>query len=44
MRKPSHPKWIDPVSLSKIVFIQHLYGIRSMRQTIKDIEVTMAYR
>ncbi|TWH56467.1 transposase [Desulfitobacterium sp. LBE] len=35
---------IDPVSLFKIVFIQHLYGIRSMRQTIKDIEVNMAYR
>ncbi|WP_407308943.1 transposase [Desulfosporosinus sp. SB140] len=25
-------------------FIQHLYGIRSMRQTIKEIEVNMAYR
>lgn len=27
---------IDPVSLFKIVLIQHLYGIRSMRQTIKE--------
>lgn len=35
---------IDPVSLFKIVFIQYLYGIRSMRQTIKEIEVNMAYR
>lgn len=35
---------IDPVSLFKIVFIQHLFGIRSMRQTIKEIEVNMAYR
>lgn len=35
---------IDPVSLFKIVFIQYLFGIRSMRQTIKDIEVNMAYR
>ena len=35
---------IDPVSLFKIVQIQHLYGIRSMRQTIKEIEVHMAYR
>lgn len=35
---------IDPVSLFKIVLIQHLYGIRSMRQTIKEIEVNMAYR
>ncbi len=35
---------IDPVSLFKIVFIQILFGIRSMRQTIKEIEVNMAYR
>ena len=33
---------IDPVSLFKIVFLQHLFGIRSMRQTIKEIEVNMA--
>ena len=35
---------IDPVSLFKIVFIQYLFGIRSMRQTIKEIEVNNAYR
>jgi len=35
---------IDPVSLFKIVLIQYLFGIRSMRQTIKEIEVNMAYR
>ena len=35
---------IDPVVLFKIVFIQYLYGIRSMRQTIKEIEVNVAYR
>ena len=35
---------IDPVVLVKIVFIQFLFGIRSMRQTIKDIEVNVAYR
>jgi transposase len=35
---------IDPVVLFKIVFIQHLFGIRSMRQTIKEIEVNVAYR
>lgn len=35
---------IDPVALFKIVFIQYLYGIRSMRQTIKELEVNMAYR
>jgi transposase len=35
---------IDPVCLFKIVLIQYLFGIRSMRQTIKEIEVNMAYR
>ena len=35
---------IDPVSLFKIVFIQYLFGIRSMRQTIKEINVNVAYR
>jgi transposase len=35
---------IDPVSLFKIVMIQYLFGIRSMRQTIKEIEVNTAYR
>ena len=35
---------IDPVVLIKIVFIQYLYGIRSMRQTIREIEVNLAYR
>ena len=29
---------LDPVVLIKIPFIQYLYGIKSMRQTIKDIE------
>ena len=35
---------IDPVTLIKIPMIQYLYGIRSMRQTIKEIEVNLAYR
>jgi len=35
---------IDPVTLFKIVFLQYLYGIRSMRQTIREIEVNTAYR
>lgn len=35
---------LDPVLLIKIVFIQYLYGIRSMRQTIREIEVNVAYR
>lgn len=35
---------MDPVMLIKIPFVQYLYGIRSMRQTIKEIEVNVAYR
>ena len=30
--------------LIKILFIQYLYGIKSMRQTCKEIEVNVAYR
>jgi transposase len=35
---------IDPVVLIKIILIQYIYGIASMRQTIRDIEVNLAYR
>lgn len=35
---------VDPVVLFKIVLIQYTFGIRSMRQTIKEIDVNMAYR
>ena len=35
---------IDPVVLIKIVMIQYLFGIPSMRQTIAEIEVNIAYR
>ncbi|WP_172799143.1 transposase, partial [Bacillus sp. FJAT-29814] len=35
---------IDPVVLIKMAFIQYTFGIRSMRQTIKEIETNMAYR
>ena len=35
---------LDPVMLIKIPFIQYLYGIKSMRQTVKEIEVNVAYR
>lgn len=35
---------IDPVTLIKIPMLQYLYGIRSMRQTIKEIEVNPAYK
>ena len=35
---------IDPVVLFKMVFIQYMFGIKSMRQTVKEIEVNIAYR
>lgn len=35
---------IDPVVLFKICFIQYLFGIRSMRRTIEDINCNVAYR
>ena len=35
---------IDPVVLFKIVLIQYIFGLRSMRQTIREIEVNVAYR
>lgn len=35
---------MDPVTLIKIPLIQYLYGIKSMRQTVKEIEVNVAYR
>ncbi len=35
---------VDPVVLIKMVLIQHLYGIRSLRQTVKEIDMNIAYR
>ena len=35
---------VDPVVLFKMLFIGYLYGIRSERQLVKDIEVNLAYR
>ena len=35
---------VDPVVLFKIVLIQHIYGIASLRQTLRDIAMNMAYR
>lgn len=35
---------IDPVVLFKIVFIQHLYGITSLRRTLQEVQVNVAYR
>lgn len=34
----------DPVVLFKLVLIQHLFGIRALRQTMRDVEVNVAYR
>lgn len=35
---------IDPVILIKLTFLQYTFGIRSMRQTIEQVETNMAYR
>ena len=35
---------IDPVVLLKIVLIQHIYGICSLRRTLEEINMNMAYR
>jgi len=35
---------VDPVVLVKIAFLQHLYGIVSLRKTLAEIEVNIAYR
>jgi transposase len=35
---------IDPVVLFKMVLIQHIYGIRSLRQTSAEVEMNIAYR
>ena len=35
---------VDPVVLVKLVMLQHLFGVRSLRQTQKDTEVNLAYR
>ena len=35
---------LDPVILIKLPMLQYMFGIRSMRQTIKEIEVNTAYR
>ncbi|WP_110928883.1 IS1182 family transposase [Bacillus massiliglaciei] len=35
---------VDPVVLIKMTFVQYVFGIRSMRQTIREIETNMAYR
>lgn len=35
---------IDPVVLFKMLFIGYLYGIRSERQIVREVEVNIAYR
>ncbi len=42
--KPYGRESIDPVVLVKIIFIQYVFGISSMRKTIGEIEVNFAYR
>ena len=37
-------KSIDPVVLFKMVLIQHLYGLPSLRRTAQEVEVNIAYR
>ncbi len=34
----------DPVKLTKIVMIQYLFGIKSMRQTIKELQTNVTYK
>lgn len=34
----------DPVVLVKMALLQHLYGIRSMRQTVAEVNMNIAYR
>lgn len=35
---------IDPVVLFKILLIQHLYGIRSLRQPVTEVAMNIVYR
>lgn len=35
---------IDPVVLVKMVFIQHLFGIPSLRKTVAEIQMNVGYR
>ena len=34
----------DPMVLVKMALLQHLYGIRSLRQTVMEINMNIAYR
>lgn len=35
---------VDPVALVKIILLQHLNGIKSLRQTVKEVDINIAYR
>ena len=35
---------VDPVALFKIVLIQHIYGIPSLRRTLEEVNMNLAYR
>lgn len=35
---------VDPVVLFKMVLIQHLYGLSSLRRTAEEVEMNIAYR
>ena len=35
---------VDPIVLVKIAFLQHIFGIASLRKTVAEIEVNIAYR
>ena len=35
---------VDPVVLFKMVLIQHLYGISSLRKTAEEVRMNIAYR
>ena len=35
---------VDPVVLFKIVLIQHIYGISSLRRTLEEVNMNLAYR
>ena len=35
---------ITPVALFKIVLIQHIYGIPSLRSTLEEVNLNIAYR
>lgn len=35
---------VDPVVLFKLLFVQYTFGIRSLRQTVREVQTNMAYK